>query len=353
MSHISSWCKGIKPQKSFHWKMKSTYPNWNKDKNAAVVTTGGNCPGINYVLYNLEKELPRKLLFFENGFDGLNRDLQVKVDTEESVLNIGSAIGMSRKHIDVKNSIKTLQNNNVSNLYIIGGNGSSVAACLIHNEIVKLNLPICVNLIPKTIDNDIPMIQKSFGFDSAVDQCSLMINSAYSEAKLNNEISIIQLMGRKSGALSLYSSYGANHYDILLIPEHPVEHCFVRKRIEEIYKRNKNVTIVLAEGYVPKGTKRQSNYVVKLYNTCQMISSKPKLFIPNYLCRNTTVCTSDKIFIKQLVKHSVFASEHGYGGSCIGMYNNTFILANLNEMRYRKKELDMSDPLFAQYVNDS
>jgi len=350
MTHISSWCKGVSPQPSFQWNSKHvSSSSWNKNGKAAVLTSGGNCPGINYVLHCLERESPRPLTFFQNGFNGLNEDIQTVPDTYASSLNIGSAIGMSRKRISVKKSINTLCKHNISNLYIVGGNGSATAASLLHNEIVKLKLPICVNLIPKTIDNDIPMIDKTFGFDSAVAHCSNMIHAAHTEAYINQEISIIQLMGRKSGALALHAAYASPHYDILLLPEHPHDHSVIVKKIKDLYNEQQHVTIVLSEGYHSK--EQRTSYLVKLYNSCQQISIRPKLFVPTYLCRNTPVCTSDKIFIKQLVHHIVFASENGYGGSCIGTKQNNFILANLNEIKFRSKQLYVSDPLFQEYLD--
>lgn len=316
MSHLSSWVKSVNVPKVtfFRWNLNKRNLTWNKYKKSAILTSGGNCPGLNFAIFSIVKESQHETLFVVNGFYGLNNNEFTNVsysELEHSVDSSGSIIGMSRDRVIEENSIDTLLKNNISNLYIIGGNGSVTAGNKLHNFILEQNLPICVNVLPKTIDNDIIHVHNSFGFDTSVGVCANIINSAYNEAKTNNEISIVELMGRRSGLLSLYSAYSSIHTDILVVPEYDLSHDYLVNNIENVYSRNNYAVVVIAEGSIHSG--------IELTKTIEKlgISKRPKLFLPNYLCRNSSPSFRDKFLIKNYVKHLVSASELGWGGFTI------------------------------------
>lgn len=342
MSHISSWIHNIPSKKGFRWNKKTHH--WCANPKSAVLTAGGNCPGINHTLSCLRKEINHDIIFFKNGFQGLNQNKTMETIPDDISDVSGSVIGMSRSMLETKRAASVLLYNGITNLYAIGGNGTANATHELHKFITKHELPICVNVIPKTIDNDIPMVERSFGFHTAVERCSEYISFAYNEAKTNSEISIIQLMGRNSGQLALHSAYGSNHFDILLIPEAPYLPDKLFTSMTEIYRKQGHLTIVIAEGYRCELKEIQEN--------ANYITQKHKLFQPGYLCRNSSPSAHDKMYIKNLVKYIVYASEEGYGGFCIEMKKEPY-LYNLDNM-FSNKESPLEENLLnlhRSYVN--
>jgi 6-phosphofructokinase 1 len=138
----------------------------------------------------------------------------------------------------------------INQLYIIGGDGTHRGAYAIHQACMEKNLNIAVAGIPKTIDNDVDLIDRSFGFQSAVEAAQLAIHSAKTEAFCNvpNGIGICKLMGRSAGFLAAFAALGSQDVDLCLVPEVPIELDrilpFLRKRIQE----QKYAVVVVAEG---------------------------------------------------------------------------------------------------------
>ncbi|KAL4292908.1 uncharacterized protein [Arachis hypogaea] len=111
---------------------------------------------------------------------------------------------------------------NFLKVYIIGGDGTQRGASRIFEEVRRRGLKVAVVGIPKTIDNDIPVIDKSFGFDTAVEEAQRAINATHVEAEsIENGIGVVKLMGRYSGFISMYATLASRDVDCCLIPESP------------------------------------------------------------------------------------------------------------------------------------
>ena len=148
--------------------------------------------------------------------------------TVESVDNCnhigGSILGSARGGFDIFKIISFLEEKNVTHLYVIGGDGTHRGALAISQEVIVRNLNIAVAGIPKTIDNDVDLIDKSFGFQTAVEAAQQAISSAKTEAKCNipNGIGIVKLMGRSAGFIAAHSTLSFGDVDLCLIPEIPM-----------------------------------------------------------------------------------------------------------------------------------
>ena len=160
----------------------------------ALVTCGGLCPGINDIIRSIVLELHyaygvRNIFGIRYGLQGFiaqyGHDL---VDlTPEAVVNIhdrgGTVLGSSRGPQDIDEIIDSLERMNIGLLFMIGGDGTLTAAGRIADAILERKLKIGVVGVPKTIDNDIYMVSRSFGFDTAVDVATKAIISANNEAE--------------------------------------------------------------------------------------------------------------------------------------------------------------------------
>merc|ERR1719409_532876 len=109
---------------------------------------------------------------------------------------------------------------NVKQFFVLGGDGTHKGAMTIFDQCLEEDYECAVVGVPKTIDNDVPMLDKTFGFDTACTEAVKAIMSAYVEATCNaNCIGLVKLMGRHCGYLTMMSCLAARHVDICLIPE--------------------------------------------------------------------------------------------------------------------------------------
>jgi 6-phosphofructokinase 1 len=176
-------------------------------------------------------------------------------------------------------------------VYIIGGDGTQKGAWAIHKECVKRNLEVVVAGIPKTIDNDIDIIDKSFGFDTAVEEAQRAINAAHVEAEsAQNGIGLVKLMGRYSGYIAMYATLASRDVDLCLIPEVPFYlegpgglYEFVKQRLRE----NGHMVIVVAEG---AGQELMAESMGSHDNLIDASGNRLLLDVGLWLCQNLKVC---------------------------------------------------------------
>ncbi|KAF6159029.1 hypothetical protein GIB67_022184 [Kingdonia uniflora] len=227
---------------------------------ACIVTCGGLCPGLNTVIREIVCGLyhmygVNKILGIEGGYRGFYARNTVPL-TPKVVNDIhkrgGTILGTSRGGHDTSKIVDSIQDRGINQVYIIGGDGSQKGASVIYEEIKRRGLKVAVAGIPKTIDNDIPVIDKSFGFDTAVEEAQRAINAAHVEAEsVENGVGVVKLMGRYSGFIAMYATLASRDVDCCLIPESPFFlegpgglFEFIQKRLKEIG----HMVIVIAEG---------------------------------------------------------------------------------------------------------
>jgi 6-phosphofructokinase 1 len=230
---------------------------------AAIVTCGGLCPGLNDVIAGLVRSLTyhyrvRRVVGIRNGYQGFCASYghDVVELTPESVRDIatdgGTVLGTSRGPQDPEEIVDCLERLHVSVLFVVGGDGSMRGAMEVARVITERHLLISVVGIPKTIDNDIPYIDQSFGFQTAFSLASDAIRAAQVEAKSTaNGIGLVKLMGRHSGFIACYAALARSGADVVLIPEVPFALdgdngllAHLRRRVQE----RGHAVVVAAEG---------------------------------------------------------------------------------------------------------
>ncbi|KAL8102500.1 hypothetical protein AgCh_027123 [Apium graveolens] len=230
------------------------------DVHACIVTCGGLCPGLNTVIREIVCGLchmygVKRVVGIDGGYRGFYSRNTIPLNPKV-VNNIhkrgGTIIGTSRGGHDTKKIVDCIQDRGINQVYIIGGDGTQKGAAVIFEEIRRRGLKVAVAGIPKTIDNDIPVIDKSFGFDSAVEEAQRAINAAHVEAEsTENGIGLVKLMGRNSGFIAMYATLASRDVDCCLIPESPF---YLEGKgglfeyIEKRLKENGHMVIVVAEG---------------------------------------------------------------------------------------------------------
>jgi 6-phosphofructokinase 1 len=344
---------------------------------AAIVTCGGLCPGINDVIRSLTMTLfhrygVKKILGVKYGLMGLNPASGHKLInlTPEFVNDItsigGSILSTSRGPQDVDVMVDYLVRLNINILFCIGGDGTIRAAEKIIAEVTRRNLKIAIVCIPKTIDNDLNLIQKSFGFDTAIEKTVEAIKSAHVEAKgAFNGIGLIKIMGRNSGHIATHAALAQNDTNFVLIPEVPFDLEGKNGFLTTLKKRIKSrghAVILVAEGAGqdilrnnispmekdPSGNIRLLNIGLFLKNAIEDYFKKIDLEInlkyiePSYLIRSVPANASDSIYCNSLGQYAVHAGMAGKTGILVALMKDEYVHLPLNTVTSSRK-IDSQD----------
>jgi len=231
------------------------------DVKAAIVTCGGLCPGLNNVIRGLVLELAdnygvTEVLGFRDGFRGLAGDSEPVPLSRDAVAGIhnrgGTVLGTSRGAQDPVLMVDKLQRLGVRLLFVVGGDGTLRGAVKIADEADRRGMALSVIGVPKTIDNDIPFLDQSFGFQTAFTRATESIKSALTEASSTpGGVGLVKVMGRHSGFIACYASLASHDVDFVLIPEvrfalGGADGFLVRLR--ERVRRQGHAVVVVAEG---------------------------------------------------------------------------------------------------------
>ncbi len=221
-----------------------------------VLTAGGDCPGLNAVIRGVVgRSLQRntEVVGVLNGWEGLMQGKVRSLD-RDSVRGIltrgGTILGTSRLdpyvHGDGYASVEsTLRRTGIETMIIIGGDGTLRSALQLHEE------GMGAVGVPKTIDNDIPATDVTFGFDTAVSIATEAVDRITSTAEAHNRIMIVEVMGRTKGWIATYAGI-AGGADAILIPEHPYDLEEVADTIRRRHRRGHSYSVVVvAEGVEP------------------------------------------------------------------------------------------------------
>ncbi len=345
----------------------------------AIVTCGGLCPGVNNVIRSIVNALfyrysVKRIIGIQYGYQGFIPDYNHPVVefTPEMVSDIhmlgGTILGTSRGNQDVSRIVDTLEVQNINILFCIGGDGTLRGAHEIHEEIARRNLKIAIAGIPKTIDNDINLIQKSFGFETAFTIANDIIRSAHNEAEgAYNGISLLKLMGRDSGFIASYAAMSVQDVNFVLIPEMDFDlygpYGFLkalRKRLEDRH----HALVVVAEGAgqvffenEPKVMDASGNVINKdigLYlkeKIKEEFEAKKFPFIlkyidPSYIIRSAPANANDSKFCNLLAQNAVHAAMAGKTDFVVGYWNEQFTLLPIPAAVAERKKIDIHGELW-------
>jgi 6-phosphofructokinase 1 len=324
----------------------------------ALVTCGGLCPGLNNVIRAVVLELyyryqVRHIYGIRYGLQGFIPEYAhelVELAPSE-VVNIhemgGSMLGSSRGPQDIEAVVDCLERLNIGILFMIGGDGTLKAASRIVEEINRRRAKIGVIGIPKTIDNDIHMVSKSFGFDTAVDIATEAIKGAHKEAEgYPNGIGLIKLMGRHSGFIAATAALAQQDVNFVLIPEIHFDlegPNGLLTKLETRLKRRKHAVILVAEGagqdffdsaearYDPSGNIKLYDIGVYLKERIQSYFHERDMEIslkyidPSYMIRSLPANANDHVYCSFLGRDAVHAGMAGKTNMIIGYWNNFFV----------------------------
>ena len=339
----------------------------------ALVTCGGLCPGLNDIIRSVVLELHwgygvRNIYGIRYGLQGFIPKFGHDVIDliPDYVANIhergGSVLGSSRGPQDVEEIVDCLERMNIGILFMIGGDGTLMAATRIGDAILERNLKISVVGVPKTIDNDIYMVSRSFGFDTAVDVATRAIMSAHNEAQgYPNGIGLLKLMGRHSGFIAATAALAQQDVNFVLIPE--VDFDLVGPNgllvaLEARLADRGHAVIVAAEGAGQKffedaQTERDASGNIKLkdiggylkeaiksYFDTNGVDISVKYIDPSYMIRSLPANANDRVFCNFLGRNAVHAGMAGKTNLLIGHWNNNFVHVPMKTVAGQRKQMD-------------
>jgi 6-phosphofructokinase 1 len=349
-----------------------------------IVTCGGLCPGINNVIRGLVLELThaygvREIFGFPYGFEGLvarHGHAPIRLgpaEVSEVHQKGGTMLGTSRGSQDPGEMVDTLVAMGIGALFVIGGDGTLRGAGKIVAEIERRGLAISVIGIPKTIDNDIHFIDRSFGFESAFAAAVEAIRGAHVEATgARYGIGLVKLMGRHSGFIACHAALASTDANFVLIPEMPVHLDGPRGFLAALERRlaeRAHAVIVVAEGAgqdlcadLPAAGDRPSTDAsgnVRLKDIGLVLRDRIlahfeargmdvtlKYIDPSYQIRSVPASPGDSVFCWNMARNAVHAAMAGNTEMLIGQWHGRFVHVPLPLVTRYRKQVDVHEDLW-------
>ena len=289
----------------------------------------------------------------------------------------GTTLGTSRGAQDPEEMVRTLERLGIGVLFVIGGDGTLRGAMKLVAEIDRRRLSIGVIAIPKTIDNDIHFIDRSFGFESAVSAAVEVIRGAHVEATgAMNGIGLVKLMGRHSGFIACHATIASTDVDAVLIPETPLDlagdGAFL-ELLEQRLRRNAHAVIVVAEGAGqelctdsargaatdPSGNVRLNDIGILLRDRIsehfrrRSLDVTLKYIDPSYHIRSVPASSNDSVFCWNMARHAVHAAMAGNTEVLIGRWHGRFVHVPMPLATRFRKQVDVNGDLWMSVVEST
>jgi 6-phosphofructokinase 1 len=340
---------------------------------AGIVSCGGLCPGINDVIRAIVRCLwyrygVKRISGIQYGYLGFLPEYQYGVKTlDPDIVDdihklggtyLGSARGGGREVVKIVDAIEQL---NMNMVFTIGGDGTQRGSLDIAEEIDRRKLKIAMVGIPKTVDNDFAIIQRSFGFDTAVSKAVEVVAAAHMEASSAiNGIGLVKVMGRESGFIAAHTALASHEVNFVLIPEVPFNlegyNGFLH-HLQERLKRRNHAVIVVAEGAMQdqllteKKTDAGGNLKMADVGTYlrdrivrhfeeKKIEINLKYIDPSYIIRSAPANPSDSIYCERLGNAAVHAAMAGKTKLIIGLVNNEFVHVPIKAVVSQRSHVD-------------
>jgi 6-phosphofructokinase 1 len=285
----------------------------------------------------------------------------------------GSILGSSRGPQPIEAVVDSLERMNIGVLFMVGGDGTLMAAKKIADEILNRQLKISVVGIPKTIDNDIHLVSRSFGFDTAVEVSTQAIRGAHHESEAYpNGIGMIKLMGRYSGYIAATAALAQQDVNFVLVPEvdfdlEPPRGLFAA--VEQRLAERRHAVIVVAEGAGQKFFKdskieKDESGNIKLkdigpflknsfneYFKSKGLSVSMKYIDPSYMIRSLPANANDRVFCSFLGRDAVHAGMAGKTKLLIGRWNNHFVHLPMTATAGKRKQINPTGKLWLSVLD--
>lgn len=346
---------------------------------AGICTCGGLCPGLNDVIRAVVRCLwnrygVRDIRGFQFGYKGFFKDenyetIPLNPENVDEIHKIGgSYLGTSRGGgMRTKDIVDTLQEKGINMLFVIGGDGTQHGALAISEEVEKRGYKCSVIGIPKTVDNDFLFIDRSFGFETAVQQAKDAVASIHMEARSQiNGIGLVKLMGRESGFIATAAALASHECNFCLIPEVPFEmegsNGFLSHLEKRLEKRH-HAVIIVAEGagqeLLTKTNQTDASGNIKLadigvflrdqinaYFKKKNIEINLKYIDPGYQIRAAVTTASDSIYCERLGNNAVHAAMAGKTKMVVGLVHEKFVHIPINMVIASRNVVDPEGALW-------
>lgn len=358
----------------------SIYFQANKVK-AAIVTCGGLCPGLNAVIRGLVMQLwynyqCRHILGIRYGYHGLGQQAETPLQlTPDLVSGIkaqgGTILGSSRGTPPTAELVDGLEQQAIDMLFVIGGDGTMRGAHAIWQEVKKRGLKKVIVGVPKTIDNDIPYVRRTFGFETAVAEAVNAINVAEIEAKgTPRGVGLVKLMGRHAGFITAAATVASGQPNYCLIPEVPFDlegEQGLLKTLENRLATKNHAVIVVAEGagqHLSKGQGKDASGNAQLGDIGHYLkqaiqnyfSQEPvsiKYIEPSYLIRSAPPNASDQLYCDQLARAAVHAAMAGKGGMLVGNWHGRLVHLPMQVLQGKNKTVNPKGELWFSVLENT
>lgn len=352
---------------------------------AGVVTCGGLCPGLNDVIRALVRCLwnrygVRRVSGIRFGYKGLLPEygLPVKELTPDVVDDIhkigGTILGSSRGGGERTSEIvDAIERMNLNVLFAIGGDGTQKGAMAIADELDRRRLKVAVVGIPKTIDNDLLFVDRSFGFETAVERATDAVTAAHAEAHSSiNGVGLVKLMGRDSGFIAVHTALATHEANFVLIPEVPFDLDGPNGLLAHLERRlqaRNHAVIVVAEGagqesvvVDPSATDASGNRrlgdvgawlkeAIGAHFKARGVELNLKYIDPSYMIRSAPACPTDSVYCERLGNNAVHAAMAGKTRVLIGMVNNEFVHLPTGVVVTRRSTVDPEGSLYRDAID--
>ncbi|MFP4416361.1 MAG: ATP-dependent 6-phosphofructokinase [Fibrobacterota bacterium] len=350
---------------------------------AAVVTCGGLCPGLNDVIRSIVMSLwylygVRDIYGIRYGYRGFLPEMHLppKKLTPDVVTNIhrhggtilGSARGGGKRTEEI---VDALERMDVNMLFAIGGDGTQRGALAIAEEIFRRKKKISVIGIPKTIDNDLSFVEKSFGFETAVSYAVQAVAGAHTEAHdALDGIGIVKVMGRESGFIAAHTALAINDVNFVLVPEVPFDlegENGLLAALERRLDRRHHAVILVAEGagqehleasaaFDASGNRKMGDVGLFLKDTIASYFRNRdrevniKYIDPSYIIRSAPANPNDSIYCQRLGSNAVHAAMAGKTACIISRFNNRLVHVPIHLATSRRNKIDPESALWRDVV---
>ena len=357
-------------------------PRWTR---VAIVTAGGLCPGLNNVIKGLVEILAfdygvKSIFGIRFGYAGLNPDcgyepVMLDPDNVDTIHELGGTVlGSSRGQQPTDTIVDTLVRMNINILFCIGGDGSLRCARDVAEECLRRNLKISVVGIPKTIDNDLQFVGRSFGFETAVGEAANVIRNAHVEAKgTSGGIGLVKLMGRDSGFIAAYASVANPVVNFCLIPEMKFDLEGPRGLLTALDNRfaagKTHAVIVVAEGagqefFAGEPERRDASGNVLKNDIGELLKRKiteyfkkngkvssVKYFDPSYLVRSVPARGTDAIRCYLLARNAVHAAMAGRTNCVVGNLGESYCLVPIKLATIERQVVSLKSDLWRSVMD--
>jgi len=346
---------------------------------AGIVSCGGLCPGINDVIRAIVRCLSyrygvQRISGIRYGYLGFLPESKFDIkrldpDNVDDIHKLGgtflgSARGGGR---EVSTIVDTMEKLNLNMLFVIGGDGTQRGTMDIAEEVDKRRLKVAMIGIPKTVDNDFALIDRSFGFNTAVSKAVEVVTAAHMEASSAiNGVGLVKVMGRDSGYIAAHTALASHEVNFVLIPEVPFNlegYNGFLKHLEDRLNKRKHAVIVVAEGAMQdllmKEKKTDAGGNLKMVDVGTYLRDRIlkhfeekkmeinlKYIDPSYAIRSAPANPDDSIYCERLGNAAAHAAMAGKTKLIIGLVNNEFVHLPIKLVITHRNKVDPESSLW-------